>query len=424
MKSLVILLLICCSGILQAQNNAIQSALKNFDYETAIRLISKEKETPELDFLKAKCFKNLARYNEAIGLLEGIVRQDVSNIQAVNELAESYQLKGNYGKAKFYYFMALQSAPNNRYAQLNYLNITVKLKEWNEAVQQAHAILQKDSLPALYPVLGDCFAQLARTDSSVYYYRKGMNSNPDDYNTLSKLSKIYLTTGNYIGLIRSTNRFIQADSSNLVINQYNGIGYSMNKDYDKAIYRLNKLFQQGDSSFLTNYYLGASYFATGDYIAAYEQLGLAYRTDSSNVNLYYYLGKSAIYSGFQQEGIRILKNGLNKLIPKDSVLFNYYYTISHGYGALVNYQEQIRFLKICYKCNPDYKLALYSIAEIYDGSLKNPEEALVYYDLFIATRPKSTATVPRNPGEASYYSAVENRILELKTELDTKKKKK
>jgi len=257
-----------------------------------------------------------------------------------------------------------------------------------------------------------------------------MKSNPDDYFTLSKLSKIYLVNDRYNDLIHSTNRFIQSDSSNQAINQYNGIGYSMNREYDKAIYRLNKLFQQGDSSFLTNYYLGASYFSTGDYINAYERLSDAFRTDSTNQNLYYFLGKSAIYNGNIQKGIQILINGVNRMIPKDSVLFNYYINICHGYGSIFkesedifNKTQEIKYQKLCYKCNPDYKLALYYIAEIYDTTLKNPEEALNYYQQFLAIRPKVKANATKSPQSASYYNAVENRILEIKAELGTKKKK-
>jgi tetratricopeptide (TPR) repeat protein len=428
MKSIFIGLFLCCTAFIQAQNNSIQYALKNSDYESAIKLISKEKKTPELDFLKATCYKNIARYDDAISLLEGLVREDLNNIRAINELADSYQLKGNFRKAKIYFFMALQSAPSNRFAQLNYLNSTFKLKEWKQTVQQAHAILQKDSLPALYPVLGDCFVQLSRMDSAGFYYNKAVKSNPDDLNSLSKLCKIYLNIGNYDDLIYSTNRFIQSDSSNQVINQYNGIGYSMNKEYEKAIYRLNKLFLQSDSSFLTNYYLGASYFSTGDYINAYERLTDAFRIDSTNQILYYFLGKSAIYSGYKEKGIQILINGINKMTPKDSVLFNYYINICHGYGSIFNNQDEfnktkeIKYQKLCYKCNPDYKLALYYIAEIYDTTLKNPEEALNYYQQFLATRPKVSANTPKSPESASYYNAVENRILEIRSEMGKKKK--
>ena len=77
MKKLLTAILLCCALVLQAQNSAIQNALKNFDYEQAIKLISKEKRTPELDLLKAKCYKNIAQYNDAINILEVLVKADL-----------------------------------------------------------------------------------------------------------------------------------------------------------------------------------------------------------------------------------------------------------------------------------------------------------------------------------------------------------
>ena len=423
MKKLIIGVLLCCSVCLQAQTSAIQNALKNYDYELAIKLISKEKKTPEMDFQKAKCFKNIARYTEAIALLEGLVKQDASNIPAINELADSYQSIGSYKKSKFYYFMALQSSPGNRFAQLNYLNSLYKLKDWNQSIKLAHSMLQKDTIPVLLPLLGDCFAQLSKLDSAMYYYEKGLDSNPEDFNTLGKLSKLYLQTEKYDDLVLQTNLYMQTDSTNQLINQYNGIGYCMKKDFNRGIYRLNGLLQQGDSSFLTNYYLGACYFATEDYIMAYDQLTQAYRKDSSNLNLYYYLGKSAIFSGHQQKGIEVLNKGLSRLIPNDSILFNYYYNISQAYSRLFNHPEEIRYLKLCYKCNPDYRLSLYLIAGIYDNALKKPEEALSYYSQFVATRAKAKPGSPNAPQVASYYNAAESRIKELKQELEEQKKK-
>ncbi|MDR3651483.1 MAG: CDC27 family protein [Paludibacter sp.] len=423
MKKVIVGLLICCSIGIQAQNNAIQNALKTYDYEQAIKLIAKERKTPEMDLLKAKCFKNIALYNDAIVLLEELVKHDISNNSAVNELADCYQQVGNFSKSKLYYFMALQSNPTNRFAQLNYLNINYKLKDWKQTIQLAHSILEKDSLPFLFPVLGDCFAQLSKTDSAIYYYKKAVISNPEDYNTLSKLSGIYLHAEKYTDLINSTNRFILSDSSNQVINQYNGIGLCLNKNYERAIYRLNKLFQQGDSSFLTNYYLGASYFAIQDYISAFDQLNRAYNKDSSNIGMYYYLGKSAIFSGHQQKGIQVLSKGLTMLIPNDSVLFNYYYNISQAYNRLNKPTEEIKYLKLCCQCLPGYRLGLYTIGSIYDNTLKKPEEAMKYYNLFMATRSNAKADSSNSPQTASYYNATQARMNELKEDLEQAKTK-
>jgi len=424
MRKMFIVFLLYLPTILQAQTNAIQNALKNYDYELAIQLIQKEKKSSEMDFLKAKCYKNIAQYKYAIVLLEEIVRQNPTNIAAVNELAESYQLSGNYSKSKFFYFMALQSAPNNRFAQLNYMNSLFKLRDWKSTIKFALPILKKDSLPVLYPILGDCYLQVLKPDSSIYFYRKALKNNSEDYNTLSKLSNIYLLSSDYDALLKCTTNYMQTDSSNQVINQYNGIGHCMKKNHPQAIYRLNKLYQQGDSSFITHFYLGISYFANNDNPDAYFHLKQALKKDSSNVTVYYYLGKAAILSGHQPEGIAYLNKGINKITPKDSVLYNYNYGIAKGYELLGNIPERIKYLKISSKLKPEQKSLLYIIGGVYDHELKKPEEALTYYNLFMATRPTAENNKDQSSGIGSYYNATEYRIKEIKEELDSQKVRK
>lgn len=424
MKRNLIGLLLCCSFILPAQNNAIQNALKNYDYEQAIKLISKEKRTPGLDLLKAKCFKNIAQYNDAINILEELVKSDLEHTSVVNELADCYQLSGNLGKAKLYYFMVLQSAPTNRFARLNYLNTLFKLKDWKQTILECKSILQKDSVAVLYPVLGDCYSQLAKIDSAIYFYKKGIDTNPEDYSSLSKLSKLYLQTENYSALINSTNNYIHRDSTNQQINQYNGIGNCLSNNHDKAIYRLCKLSQSGDSSFLTNFYLGASYLATEDYTSAYKSLKIAYNVDSTNTKICLYLGKSAIKCSEYQNGIKILNRGLNLIIPSDSTLFNYYYYLVDGYKETENGIAELKYLQLTYKCNPNFRVALYKIASVYDWKLNNKVEALNYYKQFMLTQSKKKSENPNTAGyTATYYNVAERRINELLTEIKIINKK-
>jgi len=334
-------------------------------------------------------------------------------------------LTGDLRKSKFYYFMALQTEPDNRYMQLNYLNIVYKLRDWNSTISLAGSILKKDSLPILYPILGDCYFQISKKDSAIFYYQKELKHIPEDYNTLNKLSRIYLQENNYNELINCTERYIQSDSSNQQINQFNGIGYCMNKDYDKAIYRLNNLFLQGDSSFLTNYYLGASFFALTDYHPAFDHLSQSYQMDSSNLNLIYYLGRTSILIGHHTDGIKILNRGLDLAIPMDSVLYNFYNNIALGYSRSNRYHDALKYYELCNKLKPDNKIILYTIAGIYDNNLNSPKQALKYYNLFIATypvEPEKPKEVVENELSGTYYSAVKNRIEELKNNLFFDKK--
>jgi tetratricopeptide (TPR) repeat protein len=424
MKKILTALFLCGSLALSAQSNAIQNAMKNYDYELAIKLISKERKTPEMDLLKAKCYKNISKFVEAIKILEELFKQNTEN-SVVYELADCYQLNGNYAKAKLFYFMALQSAPSNRFARLNYINILYKLKDWKQTISECKTILKSDSLAVLYPILGDSYLHLTKMDSAICFYKKGIDINPDDYNSLSKLSKIYLQKENYTALIKSTDNYIQRDSSNQQINQYNGIGNCLLNNHDKAIYRLSKLLQQGDSSFLTNFYLGASYLASEDYPSAYKSLKAAYKADSTNNKICLYLGKSAIKCEEYKNGIRILNRGLNLIIPSDSTLFNYYYYLVDGYKETENGLDELKYLQLAYKSNPNFRVGLYKIASVYDWKLKNKAEALNYYRQFMLTKPKKKVEITNTTGyTATYYNAAEMRINELLTELSAIDKKK
>jgi len=431
MKKLLTFILLCCSLALSAQNTAIQNALKNYDYELAIKLISNERKTPEMDLLKAKCFKNISKFTDAIKILEELFKQSTEN-SIVYELADCYQLSGNFARAKLYYFMALQAAPANRFARLNYVNILYKLKDFRHTISECKSILKTDSLAVLYPILGDSYLQLAKMDSAIYFYRKGFDANPDDYNSLTKLTKLYLQTEKYDLLVSSTNKYIQRDSTNQQINQYNGIGYCMTGNFPKAIYRLDKLSRNGDSTLLTNFYLGASYMANDDYDLAYKPLQIAYNADSTSHKLCFYFGKACVKYGESKNGIRLLERGLGIITPPDSMLYNFHYNLAEGYQQIQNIPEALKHLQLAAKYNPNSKMTLYKIASTYDWALKNKTEALNYYRQFMLTQGKSktddsnkkNTSNPNKPELGiSYYTIAQKRINELVLELKTSNKK-
>ncbi|MCE5331040.1 MAG: hypothetical protein LLF95_02745 [Bacteroidales bacterium] len=406
--------------LVSAQDNAILNALNQYDYQLAIQLMNKEKKSPELEILKAKCYKNLLKYGAATAILENVVRNDSLNIQALSELADCYQSAGNFKSAELIYSNCLRLEPDNQYFHLNYINILYKLKDWDKTAVEIHQAFRRDTIPVLYSLLGDCYWQLDKNDSTIFYYKKCLTYSPEDYNTVFKLSKIYLQTQRYNEMIGCTNDYISIDSTNKTINQYNGIGYCFTQQFDKAILRLEKLYSEGDKSYTTNYFLGSSYFGLKDYYPAYEHLSEAYANDSSNLNLIYYLGRSAILNGKHAAGIAVLNRGLELAIPKDSVLYNFYSHLALGYSRWNKPQEAIKNYEICMKLKPESQITIYTIAGIYDYNLKNAKQALKYYNMFLASFPKEPEKNKEeflNELSGTYYSAVKHRIEELKTEL-------
>ena len=77
------------------------------------------------------------------------------------------------------------------------------------------------------------------------------------------------------------------------------------------------------------------------------------------------------------------------------------------------------------KIIPESKLTVYKMATLADYALKNHKQALLYYNQFLSMFPKETETGKANFEEeikGSYYSAVKNRIQELKDEEFFKRK--
>jgi len=422
--NIILSLLFFCS-IAGAQEKAINQAINGYDYERAIQLIGKEKYSTELEIIKAKCYKNLLQFDKAAKILENIVATDSLHLQALNELADCYQSIGNYKKSEAIYNKCIRIEPENKYFKFSQINILYKLKEWKKTIDKTMEVLKSDSIPVLYSLTGDCYWQIEKNDSAVHYYKKTLSLAPEDYNTTFKLAKIYLQTQRYNEMIGCTNDYISIDSTNKSINQYNGIGYCFIQQFDKAVDRLGKLYVDGDKSFTTNYFLGASYFGLQDYYPAYEHLTEAYDVDSTNLNLIYYLGRSAILSGKFQKGTSVLAKGLELMTPKDSVLYNYHSTLALGYSRWSKHQEAIQNYEACLKLKPDIKMTMYSIATIYDYSLKNQKQALKYYNMFLNTFPKEPEQKKeesRKELNGTYYSAVKNRIEEIKTESFFKEK--
>ena len=425
MKKLFLFILLLCSQFLSAQDNAINRAIVRFDYHTALQLLAKEKPSANTDMLKAQCYKNLMEYDKAILIYEHLLQIDSLNPQLLNGLADLYQTTGRFYKSDRIYRNLLQLQPDNRYFSLALTGNLYKMKDWEQTLAELRKNLKTDSLPQLLSMAGDCFWQLDNNDSAVHYYQKTLTKAPDDYNTTVKLARIYLQTQKYEALTSCTNAYIRVDSTNKSVNQYNGIGHCYLQQYDSAIYQLKRIYNSGDKTFTTTFFLGSSYYGRQDYYEAYDHLTEAYEKDSTNLNLIYYLGRSAISTGRFAKGTAVLERGLQLMTPKDTVLYNYYQNLATGYSRWEKPTMAMEYYAKSLKIIPESKLTVYKMATLADYALKNHKQALLYYNQFLSMFPKETESGKANFEEeikGSYYSAVKNRIQELKDEEFFKRK--
>lgn len=285
MKPLLILLLLCTSNVLIAQNaKHIQEAMSNYDYEKVIQLIEKEKPTTELLFQKGKALQALSYNAEALETFRQIIATDTLNQRAFIEVAECCKQMGKYQDALKYYQKAIDINPHNKYVRIQYISLLCNLQQYEEAFGESSVLAETDSSAVVLHLQAQSLeGRTGYIDAALGCYHVIQDKYPNDYLAAAKLGKIYNSMQAYEYAIEATEKYRKTDTTNIVVNRQNAQAYCLSRDYPTAINRYKYLVSQRDSSFHTYYYLGVSYYATEQFYEAHDMLEIARKYDPDNI---------------------------------------------------------------------------------------------------------------------------------------------
>lgn len=424
MRKLFISLCLCaCCSFLTAQNtNAIQETMANYDYETALSLIDKEKPTIPLLYQKGKALKGLGNNVEALEVFQNITLQDSLNPRAYIEAAECSKALIKNKQALSYYQKAIDLNPQNKYVLIQYINLLLNERKYQEALGESSLLAEKDSSAIALHLMGQSFEGMDDFQSALGCYHLIQELYPTDYLAAAKLGSIYIAGKDYKYAIEATEEYRKRDTTNIVVNQQNAQAYCLDQVYPTAIQRYEYLLSQGDSTFHTCYYTGISYYAIGRYYEAHDLLEVARRYAPRDVNLLYYLGRSCSKTSWKEDGIKYLEDAVTYALPPDSAVSRLYVGLADCYKAAEMYNEQIKTLQTRYeKFDTENHKLLYDIAYIYNYRLKDPTSAERYLQAFMKTRPKDSKNKSQSmtdEGEIllddnNYYNAAEAWLKDL-----------
>lgn len=425
MKQLLILLcLFACQTVAAQNSDPIQEAMANYDYETAINLINKEKAAPQLLMLKAKAQKGLNRYGEALATYQAVIAQDEGNFRVLIEMADCYKSVANYNEAVKCYEQVLLKNPENKYAQFQYINLLCSLERFEKAREKCNELLANDSSAVSLHLQAQCQEGVNQLISAVNYYHIIQEKYPDDYLSAAKLGNLYNEMKEYPKAIESTEKYRQRDSTNLIVNRQNAMAYCLDKDYPMAVERYDALLAQGDSTYLTCYYAGVSNYAKEDYYKAHDLLEFAHHYQPQNVNLLYYLARACAKTSWKKEGVEYIEKALELTIPSDTVLLNLYKGATDCYKMAGMYDKQIETMKLQYKYEPGRHKYLYDIAFIYSNFLKDNRNTERYLEAFLKTKPQEAKKEENKVNEdgsvelgiKNYYNAASRWLNDLRKE--------
>ena len=387
MKQLILFLLLgTCNTLFAQHTKLIQEAMNNYDYEKAIMLIDKEQPTTELLFQKGKALKSLGRNAEALHTFRQIIAGDSLNQRAFIEAAECCKQSAKYQDALKYYQKAIDIHPDNKYVRIQYISLLCNLQAFGES----SVLAETDSSAVILHLQAQSLeGRTGFLDAALGCYHVIQDKYPDDYLAAAKLGQIYNAMQFYEYAIEATEKYREADTTNVVVNRQNAQAYCLSGDYPMAIKRYEYLVGQRDSSFHTYYYLGISYYATEKFYEAHDMLEIARKYDPENVNLLYYLGRACAKTSWKKQGIEYLETAIDLSLPKDSAMTRLYKGLRDCCRLGREPAKAIQAAKDQYKYDKTNHKLLYDIAIDY-LFMKDNKNATHYLEAFLKTRPKDT----------------------------------
>ena len=391
MKQLILFLLLgTCNTLFAQHTKLIQEAMNNYDYEKAIMLIDKEQPTTELLFQKGKALKSLGRNAEALHTFRQIIAGDSLNQRAFIEAAECCKQSAKYQDALKYYQKAIDIHPDNKYVRIQYISLLCNLQQYEEAFGESSVLAETDSSAVILHLQAQSLeGRTGFLDAALGCYHVIQDKYPDDYLAAAKLGQIYNAMQFYEYAIEATEKYREADTTNVVVNRQNAQAYCLSGDYPMAIKRYEYLVGQRDSSFHTYYYLGVSYYATEKFYEAHDMLEIARKYDPENVNLLYYLGRACAKTSWKKQGIEYLETAIDLSLPKDSAMTSLYKGLRDCCRLGREPAKAIQAAKDQYKYDKTNHKLLYDIAIDY-LFMKDNKNATHYLEVFLKTRPKDT----------------------------------
>ena len=391
MKQLILFLLLgTCNTLFAQHTKLIQEAMNNYDYEKAIMLIDKEQPTTELLFQKGKALKSLGRNAEALHTFRQIIAGDSLNQRAFIEAAECCKQSAKYQDALKYYQKAIDIHPDNKYVRIQYISLLCNLQQYEEAFGESSVLAETDSSAVILHLQAQSLeGRTGFLDAALGCYHVIQDKYPDDYLAAAKLGQIYNAMQFYEYAIEATEKYREADTTNVVVNRQNAQAYCLSGDYPMAIKRYEYLVGQRDSSFHTYYYLGVSYYATEKFYEAHDMLEIARKYDPENVNLLYYLGRACAKTSWKKQGIEYLETAIDLSLPKDSAMTRLYKGLRDCCRLGREPAKAIQAAKDQYKYDKTNHKLLYEIAIDY-LFMKDNKNATHYLEAFLKTRPKDT----------------------------------
>jgi tetratricopeptide (TPR) repeat protein len=396
----------------------VKSLMESCQFSQAVGLaeqfLQQDSTSNDLRLLKGQALAAGFQFREAIATLRNALRFDSTSIRVLNELVQVYRQSGDPGKAIATSRKISGLVPENRYFSLQLANLYYSEEDYRQAVQEYLPLYGKDSSGFFVAKqLGNCYNELKRFDSAIYFFRRALKIIPFDPIVTGKLVNVYIREKEVAMALYQTQRFLEQDSLYIPILKQHGYCYYLLIDFKSAAKQFRECVRLGDSSKFTMKYLGLSYYKQEKYDTAAPFFRVAFQCDTTDAEVCFYYGVSAYRSYEIDTGLVYLNRTLRLLIPSGQFLSTLYVELAGAYTDSGKPDTAIVLLQKALESNPENNTLRFKIAYQYDFHLRKPYEGLPYYREFLKNDIPGGNTINDLPQQVSYSDYAKNRIGEI-----------
>ena len=270
------------------------------------------------------------------------------------------------------YFFALNGVGTLYYLNKNF----VKAEEW---LLKAAKVFKKErdgSDNSIYNTLGKLYFNLKKYEISIKYYSKGVELNPKNLNNYFDRAYTYYFLKIYDKAEVDYLKAIELNPNNLNAKINLGLLYLNNlNDPEKAISQYIKALEISSESSLIFNGLGRAYKQLKNYKKAGEYYLMATKIDTLDKAPFNNLGRLYYDQKIYKKSIEYY----SKSIEIDTSQYIPYWNRADAYIASENYDKaEIDYLKVI-ELVPNKINLYYSLGQLYEKHLKEPEKAIAQY---------------------------------------------
>ncbi|UKB85754.1 tetratricopeptide repeat protein [Chryseobacterium sp. MEBOG06] len=321
------------------------------------------------------------RYEDAAKYLQSIYNENTKDIKALSQIAYCNLMAGKLPEAEKSYLKINSLQPNNLSALFSLTSINSRRGNASKAKSYLHQIIQLDSLNF------SAYKQLAAyedvPDAKLKFLKKANTLKTADPDVAYDLSMVYRELKEYQQAYDILKTAISADPENFTLQQAQLPLANQLGKYQEVIETGEKLLKiNADVNVMND--TGQAYFYVKDYQKCINLYKVLEDLGIQNEGTLYYMALSYRELKDYDKAAIYAQKTIDEAISDHTPL--YYAALAGIYEAKSRYSDALAAYKRGLSFGQS-NMICYRLGLLYDLNLKQPKNAVVYYQLYLKNKP-------------------------------------